>query len=314
MLRIRQSARVQQGETSGAAPAPFLSRTVSFADLLAADPTVSQYISALEAEQCLESSLAQRMSITDWRAVLPSGAPYGHCVRLHEIAERSSQYEVVPPDSSAGWKFYARLFGTRAVNDNHVLEFTYRNLESLMIMTSLFLIIAVDSLLSLPPCPPATDGGCSGLLWADAALWLIAVVLLFVGAGSSFGLLCYHGMFLTPATAAQHIFHNWMTEAVPTQTWTLGLFALWGGVGIRIIVLASPDDSRGHVVLPVLMGSLVFFMLFFWPLLLSQHLGISFFSAISEGMRANLALYSRKIPHGKQRVCAPTAKAGVTPL
>ena len=296
MLRIRQSARVQQGETSGAAPAPFLSRTVSFADLLAADPTVSQYISALEAEQCLETSLAQRMSITDWRAVLPSGAPYGHCVRLHEIAERSSQYEVVPPDSSAGWKFYARLFGTRAVNDNHVLEFTYRNLESLMIMTSLFLIIAVDSLLSLPPCPPATDGGCSGLLWADAALWLSAVVFLFFGATSSFVLLCYHGMFLTPATAAQHIFHNWMTEALPIHFWFFGLFALWGATGVRVIALASPDDSRGYVVLSVLVGSASFITLFFWPLIISQHLGISFFSSISEAVWANVALHSRKIP------------------
>lgn len=68
-------------------------------ELLASDPELAAYGAVLLAEK-VDASLVRRMTVADWRAVLPAGvAPYGHVLRMHQLAERSQPLVPSPPPS-----------------------------------------------------------------------------------------------------------------------------------------------------------------------------------------------------------------------
>ena len=269
-----------------------MQRGPSLETLLAADDELSAYGAVLEKER-IDSALAKRMSVADWRALIPT-APFGHCLRLHQLAATSEElYPVVPGPEEPGWRFVASLL-TGEGDDNRVLEMCLRNFEMMLLVSSLLLTMAVDQLLNYAPSCDAD--GCSTLLWVDHVLWVVVFTMLISTVFLAMAFNCYYGMFLTPTTAPRFVLENWALDKMPLWTLLTATYCMFPAVGVRAwIILDGPRGLLACVILGAMYVSLFTCGL---PLILSRLLGIKFFQAASGAGPVNYGLLPRMLLGG----------------
>ena len=276
------------------------SRAIPFEQLVASDDMVSQYLTLLERQQLLDSQLAVRLSIADWRSVLPD-APVGHCVRINELAERSSYREPVLPERG-DWRFVAKLLSTTSDNDEHVLEYSFRNFESLMLISSLLLIVCVDQMMQLPCADHHPDAeawanstsACESttMVRADFIAWLAAFAFLFACMYTAFVMHCYTGMFLTAAEAPKFAYDNWTIINSPVGFFMNGTFFLFFAVPVRLTLLWGSHYAHGLATFALVLVGFLFVWFFRF---LSRLLGLTLAGTVRAFM-ANLGILDRAHP------------------
>jgi len=166
--RVRPSdpAGRQQGDSPFAEP----TAVSTIADILGGHAELASYASVLEAA-AIDPELATDMSAPELAALLPTGSPFGHALRLRRLFAEVAKPRARIPQAPA-WQQVGRRIAVGTEQGN--LGDNMRSQQELaLVIGALFLTMVLPGVLT---CPESCSDGtaCAALRAIDAVLWAVA--------------------------------------------------------------------------------------------------------------------------------------------